>query len=275
VKHLIVTDKMIAELAEEAGKKSARGGSAGFAATLKKFNQPRTIGAVGKIFGFVGSIHEAATSSGKARESASQLDPDAALAYRVSAGANVAVTAGYAIGFIGTVGLIVAGSTAVLPLALVAVGSWLVVGGTATDLGAKLALIHLKKDPLENWLKVTPWAREARYRLHDFDEQTKAFFKALVGLHVNIRTGLTGFDVTVESRVIQSPAQVYLGLEWVSQAGSLKNDMAPMTATEYIAPNQFRHTEFTSPVKTLTARVRLRLDGEWYPEQPAVFNYPE
>ncbi len=276
-KHLIVTDKMIAELAEGAGKTSARKGSGSFAVTLRKFNQPKTIGAMGKLLGALGSAFEAWSQIQQAKGADSELDPDVALAHRVSAGANIAVTAGYFIGFFGTVCGIAVGTAVAWPLALVAIGSWLVLGGTVTDLGAKLVLLHLKKDPLENWLKVTPWARGARFRIESFDEQVKAFHRALVGLHVNIRPGLTGFDVTVESRVVQSPAQVYLELEWLGEAGPepLKNAMAPMTAAEYLSPSQFRHTEFASPVRTVTARVRLLLDGEWYPEEPAVFNYPE
>jgi hypothetical protein len=210
----------------------------------------------------------------EARKSDAGYDPDSALAHRVSAGANAAVSVGYFLGFCGTIGAVAVGTTVAWPLALVAVGSWLVAGGTITDLGAKLVLMHLKKDPLENWLKVTPWALETKYRMQSFDEQVKAFYKALVGLHVNIRTGLTGFDVTVESRVIQSPEQVFLEIEWKSDAGRMKNEMAPMTPKEYLAPNQFRHQEMTSPLEWVSARVRLYMDGEWYPDRPEVFNYP-
>jgi len=274
VKHLIVTDKMIAELAEEAGKKSARGGSAGFAATLKKFNQPRTIGAVGKIFGLVGAAAEAWGASNKAKSARGKHDDDAAIAYDLSVGANATVTVGYVLGAVGTMATIVFEATAAWPLALAAIGSWLVLGGTATDLGAKLAVRRLEKDPLENWMKQTPWARESKYRIANFDELVTAFQRALVGLNADIRCGLTGFDVTVESRIVQSPAQIYLGLEWVSDAGAMQSTMAPMTQAECLGQNRFRHQEFASPVKQAIARIRLLLNGEWYPDEPTVFKFP-
>lgn len=273
-KHLIVTNKMLAELAEDAGKSSGRGGTKNFAAILRKLNQPKTIAALGKVLGAVGSFSEFVSAMQKADAAQTGHDDESAAALRVSAAANITVSAGYFIGCIGTVAVMLAGSTLAWPLALVAIGSWLVAGGTITDLGAKLYLAKVEKDPLENWMKSTPWARSSKYRSDNFDELVRSFYKALVGLRVNIRTGLTGFDVTVESRVVQSPEQIFLGVEWVSDAGRFKNPIAPMNASEQAGPNQFKHQEFTSTVKELTAQVRLLLDGEWYPDEPVTFRYP-
>jgi hypothetical protein len=182
------------------------------------------------------------------------------------------VTAGYALGIVGAIGIIFLGTTVAWPLALAAVGSWLVFGGTATDLGMKLALPSLESDPLENWMRVSPWGRKVSHRLPTYEEQADVFQKAIVGLSVNFRPGLTGFDVTIESRVA---AQVFLELEWVSDAGRMKNAMALMPPAEQIGRNQFKHEEITSPVKQVTAKLRLLLDGEFYPaDKPAEFKYP-
>ena len=270
-RHLIVTNKMLAELAGEAGKgKQMVPGS--FEATLRKFNQPKTIGALGKFFGILGSGWEMWSSWEKADKAAASLDDEAVVAHRISATANAVTTAGYVLGMAGAVCVILAGSAVAWPLALVAIGSWLVFGGTATDLGIKLALPSLESDPLENWMRVSPWGRKVGHRLPSYEEQVEAFQKALVGLSVNFRPGLTGFDVTIESRVA---AHVFLELEWVSDVGRMKNEMAPMAAAEQIGRSRFRHEEITSPVKQVTAKLRLLLDGEFYPAgKPAEFKYP-
>jgi hypothetical protein len=273
VKHLVVTNKMLAEMAKEASESSAKGASK-VSTVLRKLNQPKTIGAVGKAFGLLGSLFEASSSLNKAGSARASHDDDAAMGYVASGVANYAVSAGYLVGGVGTVAVMLAGATAVWPLALVAVGSWLVLGGTAADLMSKVYVARVERDPLENWLKTTPWARDPKYRSDDMDELIRSFHKAMVGLRLTVRTGLTGFDVTVESRVIHSPEQVFLEVAWTSEAGQFRNEMAPMTGAERPVPGQLRHKEFTSTVKQVTARVRLLLDGEWYPERPEVVTYP-
>jgi hypothetical protein len=107
--------------------------------------------------------------------------------------------------------------------------------------------------------------------LPSFEEQIDAFYKALLGLHVNFRPGLTGFDVMVKTRVA---TQVFLELEWVSEAGRMKNEMAIMPSAKQIGANQFQHEEFCSPIRSARARVRLLLEGQFYPaDKPAEFNY--
>ncbi len=273
VKHLIVTNRMLADMAKEAAESSAQGASK-VRTVLRKLNQPKTIGALGKFLGAFGSIFEVRSNWEKAKTAGAGHDDAARNGYYASLGGNVAATAGYLVSGVGTIAVMLAASTAVWPLALVAVGSWLVFGGTATDLMAKIYVANVEKDPLENWLKTTPWARDPRYRSDDVDELIRSFHEALVGLHVSIRTGLAGFDVTVESRVIHSPEQVFLELTWTSEAGRFRNEMAPMTSAERPGPGQLRHKEFTSKVERVTARVRLLLDGEWYPELPETVMYP-
>lgn len=46
-----------------------------------------------------------------------------------------------------------------------------------------------------------------------------------------------------------------------------------MLKAERPGPGQLRHKEFASKVEQVTARVRLLLDGEWYPELPATVTY--
>jgi len=270
-KRLIVTNKMLAELAGEASKdKQMVPGS--FEATLRRFNNPKTIGMVGKVFGLAGAVADFYTSSDAAKKAEASLDDEAAVAHRISAGANATITVGYLIGAFGTGAMIALGSTVAWPLALTAIGSWLVFGGAATDLGVKLALPSLESDPLENWMRISPWGRKVTHRMPTFEEQVDAFHRALVGLTVNFRPGLNGFDVSVETRV---STQVFLELEWVSDAGPMKNEMAPMPTAEQLGQNQFRHQEFSSSVKSATARVRLLLEGDFYPaEKPAEFKFP-
>jgi hypothetical protein len=147
-----------ANMAKEASQSSAQGGTGKVSTILRKLNQPKTIGGVGKFLGAVGSFFEMVSSWHKANAAIAGHNDSAAAAYRASAGANAAVTIGYAIGFVGTFAVMLAASTAVWPMALVVVGSWLVFGGTMADLGAKIYVAKVEKDPLENWLKSTPWA---------------------------------------------------------------------------------------------------------------------
>jgi hypothetical protein len=125
---------------------------------------------------------------------------------------------------------------------------------------------------------VSPWGRELKHRLPTFDQQADAFHKALVGLRVTYRQSLASFDVTIETREVDSPGQIFLELQWTSEASSrpLVNPMAPLTDTNRVGSKIFRHNEFASPPKKVTARVRLLVDGRFYPEAgPQEFNFPE
>jgi hypothetical protein len=171
-----------------------------------------------------------------------------------------------------------AGTTIGLPPVLGAIGVLLIFGGSATDLGIKLALPALEHDPLENWLRVSPWGRELKHRLPTFDKQCDAFHKALVGLRVTYRYSLSSFDLTIETREVDSPGQIFLELRWTSEgvAKTLVNPMAPLTETNRIGPKTFRYKESSTEPKRLTARVRLQFDDSFYPTAgPAEFNFPE
>ncbi len=139
--HIAYTEKAIAEdLAKLAGERSPSAGKGGFGAMLHRFNTPKTIGVVGKAFGVLGSVYEAWNSHGKAKEAGAALDSEAAAAHWIATGATAAVTTGYFLGFIGAGLGIAVGTVAGGPLVLGAIGAWLIFGGTAADLGVKLAL---------------------------------------------------------------------------------------------------------------------------------------
>ena len=279
IEHLIFTERTIAEdVAKLAGKGSSSGGSGGFSSMLGRVNSPKSIGLVGKLFGAVGATHETWSSVEKAKKAGAAFDTEAAAAHWVCAGANAATSLGYLVGGVGTAAVILTGVTVGAPAVLAAVGALLIFGGSATDLGVKLALPALEHDPLENWLRVSPWGRELKHRLPTFDKQCDAFHKALVGLRVTYRYSLSSFDVTIETREVESPGRIFLELRWTSEgvAKTLVNPMAPLTEASRIGPKLFRYKESSTEPRRLTARVRLQFDDGFYPAAgPAEFNFPE
>ena len=279
IEHLFFTEKTIAEdVAKLAAKDSSSAGSRGVGAMLRRFNTPKSIGLGGKLFGVAGAFFETWNSIEKAKKAGAAFDSEAAAAHWVSAGANAATTLGYIAGFAGTAAAIAAGATVGAPAVLVAIGALLVFGGSATDLGIKLTLPVYEHDPLENWLRVSPWGRELKHRLPTFDKQCDAFHKALVGLRVTYRYSLSSFDVTIETREVDSPGRIFLELKWASEGvdKTFVNPMAPLTEADRVGPTTFRYKEFSTEPKRLTARVRLQFDDGFYPTSgPAEFSFPE
>jgi hypothetical protein len=279
IEHLFFTEKAVAEdAAKLAGQKSSAAVRWSPGAFVRKFNTPKSLGLGGKLFGGFGAFLEIWSSVEKARKASAVFDTEAMAVHWASAGANAATTAGYILGGVSTAFIIATGATMGWPIMLGAIGAALVFGGSATDLGLKVALPSLEHDPLENWLRVSPWGRELKHRLPTFDKQTDAFHKALVGLRVSYRQSLASFDVTIETREVDSPGQIFFELRWTSEASSrpLVNFMAPLTDANRVGLKTFRHNEFASAPKRVVARVRLLIDGSFYPAAgPQEFNFPE
>jgi hypothetical protein len=279
IEHLFFTQKTTAEdAAKLAGQKGRAAGRSSPGALVRKFNTPKSLGLGGKLLGLFGAACETLSSVEKARKAGAAFDTEAAAVHWASAGANAATSIGYLLGGAGTVAVIITGATMGWPIMLGAIGAALIFGGSATDLGLKLALPSLEHDPLENWLRVSPWGRELKHRLPTFDKQADAFHEALVGLRVTYRQSLASFDVTIETREVNSPGQIFLELQWTSEASArpLVNPMAPLTEANRVAPKIFRHNEFASAPRKVTARVRLLIDGRLYPAAgPQEFKFPK
>jgi hypothetical protein len=278
IERLFFTEKTLAEdAAKLAAKESSSTGGKGVGTMLRKFNTPKSIGLVGKLSGAAGAAFETWNSIEKAKKAGAAFDSEAAAAHWVCAGASAATFVGYVMGGVSTFAII-AGATAGWPLALGAIGALLIFGGSATDLGIKLTLPVYEHDPLENWLRVSPWGRELKHRLPTFEKQSDAFYRALVGLRVTYRYSLASFDLTIETREVEAPGRIFLDMKWATEASTRPYvyAMAPLTEAHRIGPTTFRYKEFSTEPKWLTARVRLQFDDGFYPTAgPQVFNFPE